>query len=322
MESEFVPKNEKEFEDLIERLLRDKYPWASVTVRKKLVEPDVGEREFDVVVEPKSAERSALILVECKFYQDPLEIGLVEAFITKARDNGASLAIMVSKSGFQRGARKKAEKHGITLLNFRQAQEVDWEHVLGEPLKFAIVITEVARLPIELVLENGTRLRMDDPKVELFDRDASKSSFVGTVEEKVLVPAWKRMALEPIVGQFDTEVRPKEPLFLFWERSLRRLVAVRMRLDFIREVYWTPVVIKDGALLSAVGMGNELWFQQYATEHIDWKEWVETHEPAKLTPDEVKVVFAAGTKVVLEELAPEKPLIRAIFYADAKDPPS
>src|SRR5207244_2636840 len=65
-----------------------------------------------------------LTVVECRDEKNPIEVGDVDAFVTKSKDSGANKAVMVSASGFQSGALAVAEKHGIELYTLTEVSKV------------------------------------------------------------------------------------------------------------------------------------------------------------------------------------------------------
>src|SRR5689334_8471344 len=88
---------------------------------------DIDGRQFDVVLRFKFGFYDYLTLIECKDHKKPVEVGEIDAFVTKKADAKASKAIMVSSSGFQSRARDVAKKHGIKLYTLEYIQQVPEE---------------------------------------------------------------------------------------------------------------------------------------------------------------------------------------------------
>jgi len=74
-------------------------------------------RQFDVTIRFKKGFYEYLTVIECKYYERPVPIEKVEAFITKARDVHANSIVMASTSGFQSGAENVARKHNVKLIH-------------------------------------------------------------------------------------------------------------------------------------------------------------------------------------------------------------
>jgi len=86
-----------------------------------------------------------LILVECKHYKDKVEISDLLEFAQRIDDIGAHKGVVVSTVGFQEGAIKVADAHGIALVTTAPV----WQTILydlsprGEPLAFTFGRTYV-----------------------------------------------------------------------------------------------------------------------------------------------------------------------------------
>lgn len=75
-----------------------------------------GEYQIDVYAEFEVLGASFKVLVECKRHKSEIKIEVVQLLYDKLRATGAHKGMIFSKSGFQSGAFKFAEEHGIALL--------------------------------------------------------------------------------------------------------------------------------------------------------------------------------------------------------------
>jgi hypothetical protein len=104
-----------------------------------------GARQFDVVVEQRSAGIDWRILVECKDHARRCSVTVIEAFAAKIADFPGSKGVIVSREGFTDGAKRKAKRLGIQLYRagniacLLETVELDLEVVLTriEP-KFSV----------------------------------------------------------------------------------------------------------------------------------------------------------------------------------------
>jgi len=85
----------------------------------------INGRQFDVTLRFKRGLYDYLTVIECKDYGRAVSVEKVEAFITKAADAGADLAVMASASGFQQGAQDVAARHKMTLIQVTESSDVD-----------------------------------------------------------------------------------------------------------------------------------------------------------------------------------------------------
>jgi hypothetical protein len=80
---------------------------------------EIDGRQFDVTIRFKNGFYDYLTVIECKDYKKPVAVEKVDALATKSRDAKADKAVMVSASGFQKGAIKVAQKHNISLFTLK-----------------------------------------------------------------------------------------------------------------------------------------------------------------------------------------------------------
>jgi len=81
-----------------------------------------GQKEIDVYVEDKRASVTLRILVECKWWDTSVPQETVHAFHTVMAGTGANAGFIVSKKGFQSGAREAAQSTNINLRTFEDLQ--------------------------------------------------------------------------------------------------------------------------------------------------------------------------------------------------------
>lgn len=82
-----------------------------------------GTVEVDVWVEAPD-ELLKTIVCECKFWDTPVPKEKVHAFRTVVNDSGASLGLLISKSGFQAGAIEAAALSNVKLLTWENFVEI------------------------------------------------------------------------------------------------------------------------------------------------------------------------------------------------------
>ena len=120
-------KTGKEFEALvawIKACLRGK---ATVTPNDKIVDVNSGKkRQIDVSIRVRDGADETLTIVEVRDHGRPVSTPYVESVITKRDSVGADVAMIVSRSGFYRPARRTAEANRVRLFTFSEALSDDW----------------------------------------------------------------------------------------------------------------------------------------------------------------------------------------------------
>jgi hypothetical protein len=102
------------YTDFVARVLSLLGPDRVVRVGEWIEGPD-GLRDMDVEVCGTAEGRPHFCLVECKDWDRPVGIQVVDAFDSKRKDLGADRAIIYSNSGFTAPAVLKAKRVGIEL---------------------------------------------------------------------------------------------------------------------------------------------------------------------------------------------------------------
>lgn len=116
MEASITPKEFETFcmETLKAYALRENLQDFIIT-ENKIIEANDGTFQIDVYAEYTALGTKNKVLVECKRHSNPIKRELVAVLNDKLRSIGAQKGILISTIGFQSGATKYAQKHGIAL---------------------------------------------------------------------------------------------------------------------------------------------------------------------------------------------------------------
>jgi hypothetical protein len=99
--------------------------------------------QIDVHWKFKQANINHIILIECKNYASALTLEKVRNFHSVINDIGNCKGIMVTKVGYQSGAKKYAEYYGIDLKVLRNPTEDDWKGRVKN-----ILLNIIAKAPV------------------------------------------------------------------------------------------------------------------------------------------------------------------------------
>lgn len=143
----------KEYEQFVKRLQQGlldsedfiKQKNIGIETNKKITDNCGIKREFDLYWEYELAGITYKTIIECKDYKSKVSVEKIDALIGKIRDIPDLKAIFATKTGYQSGAKTKAEQNKIDLLIVREQSEKDWEDSEGNPY-----IREIA-IKMELV---------------------------------------------------------------------------------------------------------------------------------------------------------------------------
>ncbi len=114
------PKNWIELQDYVGQMFNE---CGFQTEVSKIVELIRGKKEIDVFTQDLKSEYSPIILIECKFWNKPINQETVHAFRTVVNDYGANLGFIVSKVGFQSGCYDAIKNTNIKLVTLKELEK-------------------------------------------------------------------------------------------------------------------------------------------------------------------------------------------------------
>lgn len=85
------------------------------------------KHQIDVYWEYQMAGIVHKVAIECKNYNSNVSVAKVRDFFGVLSDIGNINGIMVSKKGFQKGAKEFAKHYGINLRELREPEDKDWK---------------------------------------------------------------------------------------------------------------------------------------------------------------------------------------------------
>lgn len=110
-------------------------------VRNKFIVDRSGvERQFDLYWEYELAGVNYKTVIECKDYASRIGIEKIDALIGKLHDIPGLRPVFATKTGYQSGAKAKAQANGIDLLVVREQNDEDWKDKVGGPLVKQLII--------------------------------------------------------------------------------------------------------------------------------------------------------------------------------------
>jgi hypothetical protein len=121
------------------------YDMGYQTELEKKVETARGPVVVDVFAKGTEDESCAIHICECKYWNRRVPKTVVHAFRTVVADSGANVGCVISKAGFQKGAREAVANTNVVLLSWTDFQikffnqwwrsVVDRLHRTGKPLR-------------------------------------------------------------------------------------------------------------------------------------------------------------------------------------------
>lgn len=222
-----MPRRTNDFQTLVAILEHQLAPAGAVVTESKMV-PDRAtglKREVDIYIEYSVGHHPVTIGVECVDKSRPADIFWVQGMVLKHQELGTSQLVLVSREGFTRAAREKAEQHGARAITLRQAESFNWQG-LDPPLEVELVEIELS-FPYETRLDVLVATGTPAPEqggtdlLEQVIKDADGTPLgrvvdliTGRVKDQI-AEANSRSAGE-VVAAFNVQV--DLPPGAFWER--------------------------------------------------------------------------------------------------------
>jgi hypothetical protein len=148
-----------------------------------------GMVKIDVYAIKKTTPIPTLVLCECKYWNKAVDQNVIYGFRSICSDIGAHFGLVISKVGFQTGAKETREATNIHLLNFIEFQKTFFEEwKTGIFMKFA-KMSDVLRplIPLNPYYKDNFELQRKLEKVNIFDKyevffgdQSFTSHFIGT----------------------------------------------------------------------------------------------------------------------------------------------
>ena len=130
----------KDYEILVQKLQQALLDSEQLTTQKnikierhkKIIDNCGNKREFDLYWEYELAGVTYKTIIECKDYAASVSVEKIDALIGKIHDIPDLKPVFATKTGYQRGAEKKAKSNKIDLLIVREQRNDDWEDRIRE----------------------------------------------------------------------------------------------------------------------------------------------------------------------------------------------
>lgn len=115
------PADWKDLQNKVGEILRD--CGLSVEI-EKVITSVRGKIEVDVFAKEIVNKRDNVIIIECKYWNNPIPQTVIHSFRTVIADIGGNIGYIISKKGFQRGSYDAVGFSNIKLLWWEEFQEL------------------------------------------------------------------------------------------------------------------------------------------------------------------------------------------------------
>lgn len=260
----------REFERLIARIHNQLYPNGVVQHNEHIVGVSGQKRQFDVTIRCKLGPHETLTVVDCKKHKAPVDIGYIEQFRVQANDVKADMAVIVSTSGFTRGAIAQATTLNVRLLTFEDASTFDWKNLFGK-VRLKILDFNFVNQKYRLVLQTRN-LGFDDQVVDAVAH-SSRTLYAAPDMREIPIEDILKEQLEIIQaearvpGEFFRTFTLHPGLFMRIDQGYLSVVAIKWLGTIVAYGYSGDVSIDSGAFLRKTP-GDEATYAEITTKQI------------------------------------------------------
>lgn len=169
------PKNWRELQLFVNEILDE---CGYLTQIEKTIQTLRGKVEIDVYAE-KDEGIKTIILCECKFWKNNIPQTVVHSLKSVVNDFGATNGFIISKVGFQSGAKEAVDKSNITLLTWSDFQELflsKWLENIIESYDLYEKLDQEKQKDINYVIESYSRFEIFSQKDLYFDLNENRIS--------------------------------------------------------------------------------------------------------------------------------------------------
>lgn len=221
----------KKYEDMVHQVFSELKAVDSVKSirldkRQKIKDRNGIRREIDIIWEYEIALQKFLILIEAKDHSSPITITNIDAFLGKTNDiPGNPKLFFITKSGYQSGAKTKAEQHGIVLFEFRELTEKDLDGKIKKIVLQVNYLLPDTRFKRFIFDDEWNIQKLKEYKLYKFERkmDQLETEIIlkSSISTQTLHEIMQKYVTTDIVGKGYIEINHKftNPTFLITNDS-------------------------------------------------------------------------------------------------------
>jgi len=275
------PAEWREFEDLATRIQRQLTPGANVKQGEHIAGRSGVVRKIDLSIRQQVGAHSILIVFDCKRHRAAVPVKHVEAFAAQRDDVDAHLGVMISNTGFTRGAKAVAQQHRISLQTLREARDGDWQTLVGDKAWVTLMTVGIDDVTAHAVIADGQSLPIPFD-ARLVDRDGKS----GDLLRDLFWKAWNQTPLPRPLGPIAAEITPELSAVCI-EHNNARLPVEKFVVEgrSIARQWIVNLTLGSGHLLQDEKSRGAV-YGELASTGFDWAEIMRSTPGTELTEEQ------------------------------------
>lgn len=303
------PAGWRDLEDLAARIQRQLAPGAEVEQGEHIVGRSGVVRKLDLSIRQQVGAHPILIVFDCKRHGRAVPVKHVEAFAAQRDDVGANMGVMISNTGFTRGARAVAQQLRISLQTLRDAQDADWQALVGDKAWVTLVGAEIHDVTAQVVTENGRRISVPF-EFRLLDREGQP----GDVVRDLFWKGWNQTPLPRPLGPVTMEIIP-EPAAAYVQQDHGRMSieSVLVQGRCVARQWVVNLTLSSGHVLQDVHSAGPV-YGELASAGFDWADIMTSSPGVEMTEGQYSDVIQRSQIIV--DLSKVKRFLRVMVTSD------
>ena len=190
-----------DFEKLAYEIQRDLAGSAHVTLRDTIEGVESrSPRQIDISIRQQVGPHSVLIIVDCKDHRSPIDLNVVEQFISVVRDVRANKGALIASRGFTASALTLARNQGIDTFTLIDTANTKWQTYVSLPALLHRLYLVSAAFRFVGVAPGGSLLPPGD--ASLWELYAANQTSLGLVRD-ILARKWNSHELPEEPGRHE-----------------------------------------------------------------------------------------------------------------------
>lgn len=299
----------KQFETIIAEIHQQLAPNAVVHHNQQIIGKSGNPNQFDVTVSQKIGDYPILVVIECKDQKRAVGVGSVREFAERARDAGASLGVMISTSGFAKGAKAVAMQNKIILRTYREAVEEDWYHLLGNRAWLSYIEPKEIEIGhVQIIYQGTLKPFLFNSHLELFNHEGV---LFGSLRELILQRCETLLNenLIPLVGPFDLAIVDADLFLKDQNNTLCKIEEIHLNLYLRARKYFLNLQLEQGQVLEDAQSSKSV-YKKMRSKFFNWKEAIQNDEGIEYTVEEYERTLRESKTVRIAKSNPSHPFIR------------
>ena len=295
----------KRFEEAVTSIQKNIAPNAQISHDVKMKGKSGVDRQIDVAIQYNIGQYNILVIVDCKDWKNPADIGDVGQFIDMVEDVGANKGALICNAGFTNGAKKRAKEKGIDLLRVIDTENPNIKLKIGIPALCSFISLKTFNFSFRHSVPAPFSMPACDPRyIEIYKQDHSFNDILMNL----LTKAWNSGKLPFEIGKHKGLKFVEDDAYTKVDNVFYGPVEITVGILVVRKLFFGTIPLEK-----AKGFANEIT-KGFTTNTIEFgvdvveveKKWQEISDPSELSIQPTVTLHATDYFPLIEYKLPTK----------------